>query len=193
MCGRVRVRSHATHGQACVYKTIWKNGNKEYNEKYLWCFFTKWNLKSAISYKCGRVVLFLTQVYFSITKLILLFSYCSHVPCMIISKEYYYIVLSMFPFVFKWSQWKASAVNQMSPSLFWSPKIFFCSFQFFENGHIHNVVSTLINVMKLDVENNSIVSTLSNVVNINIEIDNLDLTLFQRWFDILWRYDIISP
>ena len=134
MCGRVRVRSHATHGQACVYKTIWKNGNKEYNEKYLRCFFTKWNLKSAISYKCGRVVLFLTQVYFSITKLILLFSYCSHVPCIIISKVYYYIVLSMFPFVFNWSQSKASAVNQMSPSLFWSPKIFFCSFQFFENG-----------------------------------------------------------
>ena len=31
--------------------------------------------------------------------------------------------------------------------------------------------------MKLDLENNGIVSTLSNVVNINIEIDNVDLTL----------------
>ena len=39
-------------------------------------------------------------------------------------------------------------------------------------------VSTLINVVKLDVEKSSIVSTLSNVVNINVEIDNVDLTLF---------------
>ena len=62
--------------------------------------------------------------------------------------------------------------------LFWSSKIFFCSIQLFENGHIHNFVSTLINVVKLDVENSSIVSTLSNVVNVNVEIDNVDLTLF---------------
>ena len=51
----------------------------------------------------------------------------------------------------------------------------FCSFQLFGNGHIHNVVSTLINVVKLNVENNSIVST---VVFINVEIDNVDLALF---------------
>ena len=57
-------------------------------------------------------------------------------------------------------------------------KNIFCSFQLFENGHIHNVISTLINVIKLEVENNSIVSTLSNVVNINTEIDNVDLTFF---------------
>ena len=60
----------------------------------------------------------------------------------------------------------------------WSSKIFFCSFQLFENSHIHNVASTLINVMKLYVENNSIVSTLSNVANINVERDKVDLTLF---------------
>ena len=41
-----------------------------------------------------------------------------------------------------------------------------------------NVVLTLSNVMKLDVENNSIVSTFPNVVSINAEIDNVDLTLF---------------
>ena len=56
--------------------------------------------------------------------------------------------------------------------------IFFCSFQLFENGHIHNVVLTLINVVKLDVENNNIVLTQSNVVNSNVEIDNVDSTLF---------------
>ena len=63
---------------------------------------------------------------------------------------------------------------------FWSSEIFFCSFQLFGNGHIHNVVWTLINLMKLDVENNSIVSTLSNVVNISVEID-------ERWFDVVQR------
>ena len=55
--------------------------------------------------------------------------------------------------------------------------MFFRSFQLFENCHFHNVVSTLINVVKLDVENNIIISTLSNVVNIIFEIDNMDSTL----------------
>ena len=45
------------------------------NEKYIWCFFTIWNLKSAVTYKCGWVVLFLRSVYIAISKLILLFSH----------------------------------------------------------------------------------------------------------------------
>ena len=59
--------------------------------------------------------------------------------------------------------------------LFWSSKIlyFYSSFQLFANGRIHKVVSTLINVVKLDVENN-------NVVHINVEIDNVDSTLFNN-------------
>ena len=32
--------------------------------------------------------------------------------------------------------------------------------------------------MKLDVQNNKMVSTLSNVVNINVETDNVNVTLF---------------
>ena len=57
--------------------------------------------------------------------------------------------------------------------LFWSSKIlyFYSSFQLFANGRIHKVVSTLINVVKLDVENN-------NVVHITAEINNVDSTLF---------------
>ena len=56
-------------------------------------------------------------------------------------------------------------------------KIFFWSFQLFVNGRIHNVVLTLINVVKLDFENN-VVSMLYSVVNINVKIDSIDLTLF---------------
>ena len=48
----------------------------------------------------------------------------------------------------------------------------------FSNGHIHNVVSTLINVVKIYVENDIVVSTLPNVVQINVEMGNVDSTLF---------------
>ena len=40
---------------------------------------------------------------------------------------------------------------------------------FFSNGHFRNVVSTLANVVKIDVENDNVVSTLSNVVEFNVE------------------------
>ena len=39
---------------------------------------------------------------------------------------------------------------------------------FFPNGHIRNVVSTLPNIVKIDVENGNVVSTLSNVVQFNV-------------------------
>ena len=39
----------------------------------------------------------------------------------------------------------------------------------FSNGHIHNFVLTLPNVVKIYVENDNIVSTLANVVQINVE------------------------
>ena len=49
-------------GNNNVYKTMWKNGYKDYNEKYICCFLTISNLKSAITYKCGRVGLSGTSV-----------------------------------------------------------------------------------------------------------------------------------
>ena len=55
--------------------------------------------------------------------------------------------------------------------------------------HIHNVVSTLINVVKLDVEFNNNVLTLSNVANINVELDNVDLMFFN---DLNFNIDIHS-
>ena len=62
----------------------------------------------------------------------------------------------------------------------WSSKILFCFWIeafFFSNGHIRNVVSTLPNVVKIDVENDNVVSTLSNVVQFNVEIHNVVSTL----------------
>ena len=49
---------------------------------------------------------------------------------------------------------------------------------FFPNGHICNVVSTLSNVVNIDVENDNVVSTLSNVVQFNVEKHNVVSTLF---------------
>ena len=78
-----------------------------------------------------------------------------------------------------------------------SSKISFCSFQFFAKGHSHNVASMLINVVKLNVENNSIVLTLPNLANITVDIGNVESTLFNvRSFDfdkhifdstLIWR------
>ena len=133
-----------------------------------------------------------TSVYFVISKILLLFSYSFHVPSIILSNVYFYIVRSMFDFHFNLSQSKATIVNQMSYLFFWSSKLFLCSFQLFENGHIHNVVSTVIKVVKIDAENNNIVSVLSNTDNINVEIDNVDSTLFTVVnfnFDI---YNVVS-
>ena len=61
---------------------------------------------------------------------------------------------------------------------FWLEANFFFFFFFFSNGHIHNVVSALLKVVKIYVEIDNIVSTLSNIVQINVEIDNVELMLF---------------
>ena len=117
-------------GNNNFYKTIWENGNKEYNEKYIFCFIAIWNLISAISYKSGRVVLFLISVYFAISQLILLFSYSFHVTCIMFSNIYFYIVRSIFPFLFNWSQSKVNTVNQMSLLFFEAQKYLFSLFNF---------------------------------------------------------------
>ena len=48
---------------------------------------------------------------------------------------------------------------------------------FFSNGHFSNVISTLPNVVKIDVENDNVISTLPNVVQFNIETHNVISTL----------------
>ena len=51
---------------------------------------------------------------------------------------------------------------------------------FFSNGHIHNVVSTLPNVVQFNVEKHNVVSTLFCVVNFNVDIRNIISTLIWR-------------
>ena len=82
----------------------------------------------------------------------------------------------MSQFLFDRSQSKARDVNQKSNLLLKLKNIYFCYFQW-SYGHIHSVVSKLVNVVKLQVENNNIASTLSSIVHINVRIDDVDLTL----------------
>ena len=55
-----------------------------------------------------------------------------------------------------------------------------CFFVLFRRGHFHNVVSTFINIVKLDVENNNVFSTLLDVVHVNVEIHNVVSMLIWR-------------
>ena len=141
-----------------VYKTILKNGNKEHNEKCICCFSTIWNKYNSVH----RFILLSAN------------SYCYfHILFM----STFTLYLTCFPFfLIDHNQKQVLLIKWVI--FFWSSKTVFCFFQPLENGHIHNVVSTLTNVVKLDVENNSSVLKLSNVVNINVEIDNVDVTLF---------------
>ena len=129
-------------------------------------FLRYWNLTSAITCKYEREVLFLTSVYFAISKLILFhiffmyhalyfptFVFTLYVPC--------------FPFILIDHNQKQVLLIKWF-IFFEAQKKLFCLFHPFENGHFHNVFSTLINVIKLDVEKNSIVSTFSNVINIKV-------------------------
>ena len=59
-------------------------------------------------------------------------------------------------------------------------EVIFFSFVFFlfGNKHFHDVVSTLINILKLDVDKDNVFSTLPKVVCISVEIHNFDSTLY---------------
>ena len=78
-------------------------------------------------------------------------------------------------------KWRRKSRRFWVQYFLWSSKILFCFYSklkcfFFSNGHFRNVVSTLLNVVKIYVENDNVVSTLPNVIQINFEIDNVDST-----------------
>ena len=128
------------------------------------------------------------SVYLIISKLILLFSYsffmhhALHFPTFIFTLY----VCPCFPFFLTNHNWKRVLLI-IWVIFFWSSKIFFCSFQLFENGHIHDVVSTLINIAKIYVENNNIVSTLSNVVTL-FSVANFNVDIRSVVSKLIWHY-----
>ena len=80
-------------------------------------------------------------------------------------------------FLLKWGKIE----EDFESSIFLEAQKYYFAFEwrlnFFWNGYICNVVSTLPNVLKIDVENDNVVSTLSNVVQFNVEIHNVVSTL----------------
>ena len=150
-----------THAAFLRYEIL--KAQERINVDELWYHVHQFILPSADSY-CSFRILFIYHALIS----------CSfHVQCIMFIFTMYVRCSPFFLIV--------HVRNQMLlikwVIFFWSSKIFFCTFQHSQSGRIYNVVSTLINVVKLDVKNNDIVSTLSNVPNINVEKDNVDLTL----------------
>ena len=85
-----------------------------------------------------------------------------------------------YKFLLKWGKIE----EDFESSIFLESQKYYFAFEsrlicfFFWNGHIRNVVSTLPNVVKIDVENDNVVSTLSNIVQFNVEKHNVVSTLF---------------
>ena len=87
-----------------------------------------------------------------------------------------------YKFLLKWGKIE----EDFESSIFLEAQKYYFAFEwrlnFFWNGYICNVVSTLPNVLKIDVENDNVVSTLSNVVQFNVEVHNvMERCNFQRW------------
>ena len=108
-----------------------------------------------------------------------------------------------YKFLLKW----VKIEEDFESSIFLEAQKYYFAFEltlnFFWFGHIRNVVSTLPNNVKIDVEIDNVVSTLSNVVQFNIEIHNVASTLlnvvnFKVFFfnvdlhsvvsTLIWRY-----
>ena len=96
-------------------------------------------------------------------------------------KNFETLQIFFYKFILKWGKNK----EDFQSRIFFEVQKHYFAFEsrlflffFFSNGHICKVVSTLPNVVKINVENNNVVSTLSNVVQYNVEIRNVVLTSF---------------
>ena len=79
-----------------------------------------------------------------------------------------------YKFLLKWGNFFESRIYFEAQKYYivFEPRLIF-----FSNGYLRNVVSTLPNVVKIDVENDIAVSTLSNVVQFNVDVHNVVPTL----------------
>ena len=85
-----------------------------------------------------------------------------------------------YKFLLKWGKNEENPAYSLSPAYFLKLNIILFLNQgliFFSNGHIRNVVLTLPNVLKIDVEYDNVASTFSNVVQFNVEKYNFVSTL----------------
>ena len=85
-----------------------------------------------------------------------------------------------YKFLLKWGKNE----EDFESSIFFEAQKYYFVFEsrlnFFSNGHIRNVVSTLPNVVKINVEIHTVVSTLLNVVNFNGDVHKVISTLIWR-------------
>ena len=83
-----------------------------------------------------------------------------------------------YKFLLKWGKNE----EDFESSIFFEAQKYYFVFElrlnFYSNGHICNVVLTLPNIVKIDVENDNVISTLSKVVDFNVEKQNIVSTLF---------------
>ena len=100
-----------------------------------------------------------------------------YIPCF---KNFAALQIFFYIFLLKWKK----KDKNFDPNVFFEAQKFYFVFEtrfnfyLLSSGHIHNVVSTLSNVVKIYVKSDNVVSTLSNVVQINVEMDNVDSMLF---------------
>ena len=85
-----------------------------------------------------------------------------------------------YKFLLKWGKIE----EYFESSIFLETQKYYFAFEstlnFFWNGHIRNVVSTLTKVVQFNVEIQNIVSTLLNVVNFNVDIHNVVSSMIWR-------------
>ena len=81
--------------------------------------FMKWNVQSTIRCKSGLVPSRMSA-YFGISKLILYFPYCFHVPCTIPFTVYFCTVISMFRFFCYWFKPFNFVFSKDIPLVSWS-------------------------------------------------------------------------
>ena len=146
---------------------------------YHYYFITVWNLKSTITYKCGRVLLSHTSVYFAISKLL---SYSFHVPCIILSNVCFYIVRSDHSrkqvLLIKWI------------IFFWSSKIFFALFNFLEMVIYRTLFRHWSTLWNSSFKITTLIwlnLMLLNVVNFNVHIHSIVSKLIW-YFPMSWKH-----